>query len=187
MKLIVSKQGKKLIGLMLIVCLVIVALFNMVGYFLNCKYISVAAAVVQADKYEVRNDLLLHAMDKLGVCTPNAAIQVWVEGMESRNGAMQYSVMSSDLKKEYLNQLERYNQYWVTGMSSPWIVNYKITKKTQTGDTQYVFLLSFPTATSAGPAQDLNAEVTVERQNDFWQITKIAADKGLGPYMGWIS
>ena len=186
MKRIVSKQVKKLIVLMLVVCLIIVALFNVAGYFLNCKYISVVAAVAQADKYEVRNGLLLHTMDKLGVCTPDAAIQVWVEGMENRNGAMQYAVMSSDLKKEYLSQLNRYNQYWVTGMSSPWIVSYKITSKTQTGDTQYVFLLSLPTATSAGPAEKLRAKVTVERQNDFWQITKIAADKGLGPYMGWI-
>lgn len=186
MKLIVSKQVKRLIGLVLVVCLVIVALFNVVGYFLNCKYISVVTAVAQADKYEVRNDLLLQAMDYVGACTPEAAIQVWVTGMEGRNGAMQYSVMSPDLKKEYLSHLEQYNPYWVTGMSSPWIVSYEITSKTQTGDTQYVFKLSFPTASSAGPARNLNAEVTVDRQDDFWRITKIAADKGLGPYMGWI-
>lgn len=185
MKLIISRQGKKLIGIVLATCLIIVALFNVVGYFLSCKYISVIAAVAQADKYEVRNDLLLRAMDHVGVCTPEAAIQVWVEGMESRNGAMQYSIMSSGLKKEYLSQLEQYNQYWVTGMSSPWIADYKITK-TQAGDTQYVFQIAFSTETSAGPAEALNAEVTVDRQDDFWQITKIAADKGLGPYMGWI-
>lgn len=171
---------------MLVVCLVIVALFNVVGYVLNCKYISVAAAVEQADKYEVRNGLLLRAVDELGVCTPEAAIQVWAKGMKSRNGAMQYSVMGSDLKRKYLRQLERYNQYWVTGMSSPWIVSYKIASKKQAGNTQYVFLLTFPTATSAGPAKDLHAKVTVKRHDDFWQIARIVADKGLSPYMGWL-
>ena len=186
MKLIISKQVKRLIGIVLVVCLAIVALFNVVGYLLNCKYISVVAAVAQADKYEVRNELLLHAMDHVGVCTPETAIQVWADGMKSRNGAMQYSVMGSDLKKEYLSQLEQYNQYWVTGMSSPWVVSYKVINKTQMGDTRYVFQLSFSTATSAGPAGDFNAKVTVDRQDNFWQITKIAADKGLYPYMGWI-
>lgn len=184
MKLMISKQVKRLTGIVIAVCLVIVTLFNVVGYFLNCKYISVAAAVAQADRYEVRNELLLHAMDSVGVCTPEDAIRVWAEGMKSRNGAMQYSVMGSELKKEYLKQLDQYNQYWVTGMSSPWIDGCQITDKTQTGSTQYVFQLSFSTVTSTGPAGDYHAEVTVDRQNGLWQITKIAADQGLYPYMG---
>ena len=183
MKLIISGQVKKSIGFVLVVCFVIVTVLNAVGYFFNCKYICVVAAVAQADKYEVRNDLLLQAMDHVGVCTADAAVQVWVDGMRNRNGAMQYSVMSPNLKKEYLSQLEKYNQYWVTGVSSPWVESYKITK-TQIGDTQSVFQLTIFTATSAGPAEDLHAEVTVDRQDDFWLITKIAADEGLKPYMG---
>lgn len=186
MKLMLSGQVKKRIGILLAVCLVIMTLFNVVGYFLNCKYISVAAAVAQADKYEVRNELLLHAMDSVGVCTPEDAVRVLAEGMKSRNGAMQYSVMGPELKKEYLKQLTQYNPYWVTGMSSPWIDGCKITDRTQAGSTRYVFQLSFSTATSAGPAGDYHAEATVDRQGDFWQITKITAEKGLYPYLGLI-
>lgn len=185
MKLVFSKHVKKLIGIMASVCLLIVVLFNVIGYFFNCKYISVAAAVAQADKYEVRSELLLHAMDHVGVCTPQAAIQVWVEGMKSRNGAMQYSVMDEKLKKVYMKQLEQYNPYWVTGVSSPWIDSYKITNQKQAGNEQYLFQLSLSTATSTGFAGTYKAQVVVNCNDGFWQITKITADKGLYPYMGF--
>lgn len=186
-KLILSRQVKKLIGIVLAACLIIMTLFNVVGYFLNCRYISVAAAVEQAGKYEVRNELLMRAMDYVGACSPEAAVQVWVEGMKHRNGAIQYSVMGPELKKEYLTRLEQYNPYWVTGMSSPWVDSCQITDKTQTESMQYVFQLSFSTMTSGGPAETYHAEVTVNRQDDFWQITKIEADQGLYPYMGYLS
>lgn len=184
MKLVFSKHTKRFMGMVAVLCLIILALVNIVGYVFNCKYISVAAAVVQADKYEVRSDLLMHAMDYVGVCTSDAAIQVWVEGMKSRNGAMQYSVMDAKLKKEYVKQLEQYNQYWVTGMSSPWIYSYKITGKTKIGSAQYRYQLLLSTITSAGPAGDYKAEVVVDQNGDFWQITKITADKELYAYMG---
>ncbi|MCI1964616.1 MAG: hypothetical protein LKJ17_00545 [Oscillospiraceae bacterium] len=186
MKLIFAKQAKKRIGIVIIVCLIIATFFNVVGYLLGCKYISVAAAVVQADKYEVRNTLLLRAMNQLGACTPQAAIQVWVEGMESRNGAMQYSVMGSGLKKEYLNQVEQYNQYWVTGMSSPQIDSYKIIKTEQKNEHCCVFTLTLFTGMSFGPTGDYNAVLTITKDGDYWRITEISADKGLYPYMGLI-
>lgn len=185
MKLVFSKHGKKLIVSMAAVCLLIVVLFNGIGYFFNCKYISVPAAVAQANKYEVRTELLLSAIDHVGVCTPQAAIQVWVDGMKSRNGAMQYSVMDEKLKKEYLKQLEQYNQYWVTGVSSPWIESYQIINQTQLGNEQYLFQLTLSTATSTGFAGAYKAQVTVNRNDGFWQITKITADNGLYPYMGF--
>lgn len=184
MKLVFSKHVKKLIGIMAAICLLIVVLINVIGYVFNCKYISVVAAVAQADKYEVRSELLLDAMDHVGVCTPQAAIQVWAEGMKSRNGAMQYSVMDEKLKKVYMKQLEQYNQYWVTGVSSPWIESYQITNQKQVRNEQYLFQLSLSTETSTGFAGAYKAQVAVNRNDGFWQITKITADKGLYPYMG---
>lgn len=184
MKLLFSKQVKRFVGLVIVVCLLVAALFNAAGYFLHCKYISVAAAVAEVDQYEVRTRLLMDAMDRVGVCAPEAAAVVWADGLKSRSGAMQYSVMDSKLKKEYVKQLDQYNPNWVTGMSSPWIESYKITNQTQTGSDQYSIRLSFSTATSGGPAGDYNAALTVVKDGDFWRITKISADVGLHPYMG---
>ncbi|WP_444659891.1 hypothetical protein ACRQV7_06500 [Caproiciproducens sp. R2] len=184
MKLFFSKQVKRFVGLVIVVCLLVAALFNAAGYFFHCKYISVAAAVAEVDQYEVRTRLLMDAMDRVGVCAPESAAVVWADGLKSRSGAMQYSVMDSKLKKEYVKQLDQYNPNWVTGMSSPWIESYKITNQTQTGSDQYSIRLSFSTATSGGPAGDYNAALTVVKDGDFWRITKISADVGLHPYMG---
>ncbi|MGX8702406.1 hypothetical protein [Caproiciproducens sp.] len=184
MKLLFSKQVKRFVGLVIVVCLVIAALFNAAGYFFHCKYISVAAAVAEVDQYEVRTGLLMDAMDRVGVCAPEAAAAVWADGLKGRSGAMQYSVMDSRLKKEYVQQLDQYNPNWVTGVSSPWIESYKITGQTQTGSGQYEIRLSFSTVTSGGPAGDYHAALTVVRDGGFWRITKISADEGLHPYMG---
>lgn len=170
--------------MVLVVCLLLAVVLNTAGYFLGCKYISVAAAMVEVDKYEVRSRLLLDAVDGLGVCTPEAAAKVWAEGLQKRNGAMQYSVMGSSLKKEYLKQLGQYNANWVTGVSSPWITGYKITSQTQTDSSQSVIGLSFSTATSSGPAGDYHADLTIAKDGDFWRIIKISAEEGLRPYMG---
>ena len=43
----------------------------------------------------------------------------------------------------------------------------------------------FSTKTSAGPAGDYNATITVEKEGDYWRITKINADKELYVYTGF--
>ena len=65
----------------------------------NIKYISVVKAVSEVNKYEVRNELLMQAMDNVGVCRPEDASTVWAEGLMKRSAAMQYSVMSAKLKE----------------------------------------------------------------------------------------
>ena len=185
MKMVLSRQVKGIIRIVIILCLLVVALINVIGYRLDCKYISVFAAVAEVDKYQVKSDLLMEAMNQVGVSTPESAAKVWANGLKTRSAALQYSVMGAKLKKEYASQLDKNHPNWVTGVSSPWVDSYKITDISAAGDNQYAIKLCFSTVTSAGSAGDYNAVLIITRDGDFWRITDISPDKGLSAYMGF--
>lgn len=97
MKFIVSKGVRRLIFIAAAACLLIIAAIDVIGYVFDCKYISVLAAVSDESKYEVRSRLLMEAMDRVGVCSPEEAAKVWAQGLQMRSAAMQYSVMDKAL------------------------------------------------------------------------------------------
>jgi hypothetical protein len=135
--------------------------------------------------YPVRNQLLLEALDFVGVCDQESAALVWAEGLKRRNAAMQYSVMNSTLRTEYKAQLEKTFPNWVTGISSPWVERYEVLRITPLSETRAEIALKFTTATSTGIADSFFATLTVEREGPFWYITNIAADDGLFVYTGF--
>ena len=175
MKIMVSKKVKHLS--LLFICLFIsgLILLNVMGYFLDLEYVSVIAAMEEINKYEIRSRFLMQ----------EKAVEVWAKGLITRNAAMQYSVMSGKLKEEYEKQLDENFPNWVTGVSSPWVENYEITKTERTDENTYIFHLRIFTKTSAGPAGEYKATLTVGYENGFWRITKISADKELSVYTGF--
>lgn len=158
-------------------------LINLIGLLLDCRYISVFAAAEDAQTYEVRSRLLMEAMDYVGVCTPENAALVWAKGLKMRSGALQYSVMSHELKKEYAGKLEKTAPNWVTGLSSPWIDSYRIISVETKGNYR-IIKLQISTSTSTGPAGDYPAVLTVSPEDGFWRIKDITADSALYPYTG---
>ncbi|MEL7571043.1 MAG: hypothetical protein AAGU14_10875 [Eubacteriaceae bacterium] len=169
-----------------IVFILLLVLLNFAGYVFNIKYISVVKAVSEVNKYEVRSELLMQAMDNVGVCCPEDAAKVWAEGLMIRSAAMQYSSMSVNLKEKYAKELENTFPNWVTGMSSPWISGYELDKIEQT-ENIYIYYLTFSTATSTGPAGNYKATLTVAKEINFWRIINIKTDKELYPYTGFQS
>ena len=134
--------------------------------------------------YPVRNQLLLEALNHVGVCDRQSAATVWAEGLKMRNAAMQYSVMNDALRKEYAAQLETTFPNWVTGISSPFIDRYEILKITPLGEAQAKIELEFTTATSTGVYGTHRATLTVQQEGTFWRIKDIDADDELYVYTG---
>ena len=186
MKFILTKRAKRLIGLFICIFLLAVTFFNIAGYFLDLKYVNVFAAMAEANKYEVKSSLLMEAMNQVGVCSAKDAAEVWANGLMVRSAALQYSVMSENLKNEYAKQLEQSFPNWVTGMSSPWVEMYEILTTNKPDENTYIFKLKISTKTSTGPAGDYYAVLTVAREGDFWRISKINMDKELYAYTGFI-
>ncbi|WP_282937205.1 hypothetical protein [Paenibacillus sp. RC67] len=55
--------------------------------------------------------------DGLRATTPREALDTWIKGIQTRNGALQYAVFSPDLKEHTKSEFESY--FWTTGGSSP--------------------------------------------------------------------
>ncbi len=185
MKITVIKSKKRLVATFIGLFVLIAVVINGIGYVLDLKYVSVFAAARQIDKYQVRSELLMDAMEDVGVCCAEDAANVWASGLKKRSAALQYSVMTTELKKVYAKQLDSVFPNWVTGVSSPWVDSYKITKTEKVNENTYIFNILFSTKTSTGPAGDYSAILTVIKEDGFWRVTKIDADKQLYAYTGY--
>ncbi|HBT16583.1 MAG TPA: hypothetical protein DEB05_06460, partial [Firmicutes bacterium] len=81
--------------------------------------------LIEAKEMEAQKTQMLRLEEALTPKDPLTAAKTWAEGVKTRNGAMQYVVMSSNLRKEFYKQFMEAN--WSTGVSSPWIESYKVT------------------------------------------------------------
>jgi hypothetical protein len=160
-------------------------LISFAGTVLGLKQISATVATADSDKYEIRSKLLMETTDKTGVGSPEAAAIVWADGLKARSAAMQYTVMTKDLKADYAKQLETTFPNWVTGVSSPWIESYSITKSVKVDEDNTRYRIKFNTATSTGPAGTYEAMLSVTEEGKFWRIEQVEQDKELKVYTGF--
>ncbi|MGE5607265.1 MAG: copper amine oxidase N-terminal domain-containing protein, partial [Bacteroidota bacterium] len=72
---------------------------------------------------------------------PLNAAETWARGVKTRNGALQYAVMSPELKKEHFAKFVDSN--WSTGVSSPWVESYEITEKHNFNNEIFRFEIEF--------------------------------------------
>jgi len=107
----------------------------------------------------------------LAANTSKEAAETWANGIKLRNGALQFAMFSPELKEQERSKYENIN--WSTGVSSPWVEEFKITNEKQLADGQWEYEILFTMASSMGKAGDQTAKVTVKRYNDFWYITAI--------------
>ncbi len=133
----------------------------------------------------IKARLLMKAMDDVGVCRPEQAVDVWIQGLIKRSAAMQYAVMDDNLRKEYAASLEKTAPNWVTGTSSPWVSGYAIGRVTETAQGQQLYTISVMTETSTGPAGEYLAVLALWQDGDFWRIGGISADDGLSAFTGF--
>ncbi|WP_300385414.1 hypothetical protein [Clostridium sp.] len=135
--------------------------------------------------FEVRNGLLLEAMDSLGVCTPIQAASIWAYGVKNRNAAFQYSVMSDKLKEIYKCEMEKNAPNWVTGVSSPWIDSYSILRIESTSFNTYIVEIIFYFSTSTGHYKSSKAFLLLCNEDNCYKINKISMENFLYPYTGF--
>ncbi|HOV69998.1 MAG TPA: hypothetical protein PLZ84_06695, partial [Clostridia bacterium] len=137
------------------------------------------------EENEIRNKLLLDAISEIGACSPDSAAEIWARGVKERNAAKQFSVMTQDLKDEYLKQVNANFPNWVTGVSSPWIDTFIIIRASSPDKKSQTHFIWFDTVTSTGPAGKLFAIITVSSDGEYWRITQIESDEGLIVYTGY--
>lgn len=182
MKVLLSKKLKPQLAILIVGIFALGIALYFVGFGGQEK-----SVINLTDTYRIKSELLMSAMNSVGICNPKEAATVWANGLKTRSGALQYSVMTAKLKTEYAKQLEKTFPNWVTGTSSPYVTEYKMTKEEKVNENTYHFILMFSTATSAGPAGDYNAHLTITKEGDFWRISEVKTDKGLEAFTGFKS
>ena len=164
---------------------VLLLLFGQAAMREEYQAVSIFAYASEPNRYEVRNELLLRAVDFVGACTPEEAADIWANGLKERSAAEQYIVMGDALKREYQKQLETSAPMWVTGVSSPWIESYTTTLVQSPAQNRQIRHLLFATQSSEGLAPVVPAVLTLEKQAGYWRITGIVGDQNLEAYTGF--
>ena len=125
----------------------------------------------------VKVQLFQSAIGEFGALNANEAAQLWGKGVQERNGALQYAVMSDELKKIYKETLDKNNPTWVTGVSSPWVEKYSILQSTKISEDAYRITVEFCLATSAGSEGKHPVLLTVIYNGRFWVINQVEGDE----------
>lgn len=123
---------------------------------------------------EERSKLLTEALDEFGANSKEQAINIYAKGVKTRSGPLQYSVMCKKLKDEFAKTMEEDENYaWVTGVSSPWVTDYKIMNIEKESSNEYKVTLVFFLETSSGPFGTSKTILTINHKNNKWCITNI--------------
>lgn len=109
--------------------------------------------------------------EALAPLAPKEAAEKWAQGVKTRNGALQYAVLAPKLQNEKLKDYESCG--WVTGVSSPWVENYQITKETKINDDTWQYEVEFNLLTSTGPAGLGIVGLTASHYGENWFISEI--------------
>ena len=91
--------------------------------------------------------------------SPEEVANTWAKGRMSRNGALQYAVMSDDLKSKYKSDLQSWN--WMPGASSPWMDNYEIIKGEEQQDGTWKFTIKYHYTDSTKSSSYSTSDITV--------------------------
>ncbi|MGI6554550.1 MAG: hypothetical protein ACOX2P_04085 [Bacillota bacterium] len=93
----------------------------------------------------------------------------WAKGVKTRNGALQYAVMSPELREEYYDEL---SEGWCTGVSSPWVDSYEIIERA-VEDNTYKYDITFTYTDSTKNTFIETQFVTVKKFKDNWFVADI--------------
>ncbi len=108
--------------------------------------------------------------------TPEEAVETWARGIKERNGALQYAVLSPRLKE--LKRSDYEGCYWVTGVSSPWVDDFEITKGVMDKDGLWNFEVDVKMMTSTGDAGTGTYQVAVKQyDNEQWYIESLGPEE----------
>lgn len=122
-------------------------------------------------KQDMRISLLERALLPV---SPEEAVVKWAEGVKTRNGALEFAVMSPALREEKLDYFV--SCIWVPGTSSPWVENYVISEQSDTPDGAVLYKVEFALATSTGDAGTIVSEVLIKQYEDAWLIDQITEE-----------
>lgn len=99
--------------------------------------------------------------------TAEDAVNMYAEAVETRNGAVQYGLMSDELRDEKYDEFM--DLWFVTGTSSPWVDSYKIEN---TGDNSYKIVFDLKTSVIT-EVITTTVNLKLVQDGEYWRISTI--------------
>ncbi|NLP37236.1 MAG: protease complex subunit PrcB family protein [Firmicutes bacterium] len=99
------------------------------------------------------------------------AVKTWAEGVKTRNGALQYALLTPGLKAVMYDELS-FGGTWTTGTSSPWVEEYEIIT-TKVAPQKREFQVIFTYTDSTKSRQKVTDTVTVVQEGENWFLDSI--------------
>lgn len=124
--------------------------------------------------------------DVLTPKSPEEAMNLWGRGEQTRNGSLQYTALSPDLRRQVDKRFLEDGGFgfWVTGCSSPWVGPITVQEEKKISDTETEFTVTFPEITSAPPnatgVEKFDVEQLTFGGKEGWFITKMLQSSGYG-------
>ena len=116
--------------------------------------------------------------------TPEEAMQLWGRGEQTRSGALQYAVLSPELRQQADNQYIITQSGWVTGGSSPWVGPITVKQKKRLDNTAMEYTVTFPEVTSVPPNLTATEKFVVRKitvnGREGWFISEMLQSSAYG-------
>ena len=124
-----------------------------------------------SDQMQVPNARVTGLEDALAAKDAVTAAETWAQGVKTRNGALQYAVMTPELQKEWYQKLAESN--WSTGTSSPWVEKYEVIKKSTINTETIKYEVIFTYTDSTQSTFSMREYVTVKKQGANWHVSAL--------------
>ena len=106
------------------------------------------------------------------------ALALWIHGEQHRNGALQYTALSLQLKEAALTHL--HTQGWVTGGSSPSLGEVTIQSTTSPDKDTFIYEVVFKEINGITENSQIHQTITIKKHTinsqDYWFITEVTGD-----------
>lgn len=100
---------------------------------------------------------------------PGNAADAWAKGVQTRNGALQFAVLSPTLQSQMKNGYESWN--WTPGASSPWVAKYSISTGRKVSDTSYKFVITYTWTDSTRNTTTSTSTIEVTKLHGNWYVS----------------
>ncbi len=136
----------------------------------------ITPTVSQPGQTELEQRRILLLESALAPQTAEEAVLTWARGVKTRNGALQFALLSPEVRSK--RQADYIAANWVTGASSPWVERYKIIRQEQEAGG-WEFEIEYELASSTGSAGTSVDRIRVEQlpitqtHPEGWYITQL--------------
>jgi hypothetical protein len=135
---------------------------------------NIASTEITRPQLEGQVNLFKEALDKFGAINPIEAVDLYVLGFKERNGAYQYSILCDKLKQNFIKEMgEPSKSFWVIGVSSPWLQDYRILENKKVNNQTYLIKFRLHWVASGNYNQYEDKALTVVKEGNKWCISDI--------------